>query len=68
MRVLAILLSILAALSGAVFVLSIGGAQGAPQEASLSAMCMAVVVIPYIFVRGLEIGTSGNKSLAEKGK
>lgn len=41
---------------GAMFVLSLLTAQGAPQEAAGSAIAMALAVIPYVFARAMEEG------------
>jgi len=51
----------------AAFVLLIGEAQSAPQEASLSAMILAPVVCIYVFTRSIEmlsnaISSDGNDS------
>lgn len=49
-------LSLVVALLGlAVFFLLIGEAKGAPQEASLSAMILCVIIPPYIVARSLAL-------------
>lgn len=49
------ILPIIGALLGAlVFVLTIGSAKGAPQEAAGFAMAMALAVIPYVLVRAVQ--------------
>lgn len=49
-----IVTAVLAVLSFLTFLGTIGGLEGAPQEAALAAVCMAFVVIPYVFARALE--------------
>jgi hypothetical protein len=54
-KALSVLAFIAALLGLAAFFLLIGDAKGAPQEASLSAMILAVVVPVYVAVRCVEM-------------
>ena len=53
MRGLWIIVAIMSALGALTLLLTIGGANGAPQEAAGSAMAVAFAVIPYCFVRAV---------------
>lgn len=65
-KIFATLALIGAFLGLAVFFLLIGGAKGAPQEASLSAMVLAVVVPMYVVARCFEMLGSGSTPTREQ--
>lgn len=62
--ILALLLVPWVALVGILTFLLFGSATGAPQEASISALALVLVVLPYVALRGLEIFASWNKGAA----
>jgi hypothetical protein len=48
------------------FIVGVAAANGAPQEASASAIALAMVVIPYVFSRCLEKMSQERKNQAER--
>lgn len=54
-RVFGLIATIFAVVAGLVFVVTMVGAESAPQEAAGAGMALGVAVIPYVFARGLEM-------------
>jgi len=59
MKITITILSVLVAFcsigAGGLLFLGLSEAQGAPQEAAVAAVCLCIAVIPYVFLRALEI-------------
>lgn len=61
------LLPILGAVLGSlVFLLTLGAARGAPQEAAGYAMAMAIAVIPYVLTRAIQFMTDSQVQIDVK--
>lgn len=56
------LASLLGASVGFLFLLSVGAANGAPQEAAAGALAAAFAVVPYVALRTVEICSSALRS------